>query len=223
MNVVGYRHGIGDGVWRFETTADAGQTWQRTDVTLPLRRKYLWRYADVSTHAVGPRHLQAIAMSDAPEDLPLYLRELWMTDDEQEFRRVALPWEQFRFGGMGFASDGALLIAEVEGSDMYCDALVCNRPGRIWRLAPGSTEPRLLAGAPRLFGPFWAVGIYSSGGSIVARTGLRTIALSGDGYTWTKVAPGQKDISPKVVVRSGRVAPSRAGSGVADALRHHTV
>jgi hypothetical protein len=34
------------------------------------------------------------------------------------------------------------------------------------------------------------VGIHFSGGSIVARTGLRTIALSADGYTWTEVRPG---------------------------------
>ena len=193
MSVIGYRNGVGDGVWRFETTSDAGQSWQRTDVSLPLGRKYLWRYADVTSHAVGPGQLQAIAMSDAPEDLPLYLTELWRTDDEQRFRRASLPWEQFRFGGMAFASDGALLVAEVLGSDMYCDSLHCNRPGRIWRFAPGKTEPRLLRRAPRLFGPFWAVGIQFSGGSIVARTGMRTIALSEDGYTWTEVTPGHRD------------------------------
>lgn len=190
MSVHGYRNGIGEEVWRFETTTDAGRSWQRTDVSLPLGRKSIGWYADISTHAVGPGHLQAIAMSDAPEDLPLYLWELWRTNDEQEFRRLPLPWERMRFGGMAFASDGALLLAEVQGSDRYCDTLVCNRPGRIWRLAPDGTEPKLLPGAPRLFGPFWAVGIRSSGGSIVARTGLRTIALSDDGYTWTKVTPG---------------------------------
>ena len=47
-----------------------------------------------------------------------------------------------------------------------------------------------MSGAPRLFGPFWAVGINFSGGSIIARTGQRTIALSSDGYSWTKVTPG---------------------------------
>jgi hypothetical protein len=94
------------------------------------------------------------------------------------------------FGGMAFASDGALLLAEVLGPATYCDALVCNRAGRIWRLAPGGTRMRLLPGAPRLFGPFWAVGIDFSGGSIIARTGLRTIALSHDGYTWNEVTPG---------------------------------
>jgi hypothetical protein len=201
MSVRGYRHGVGNGVWRFETTTDAGRSWQRTDVSLPLRRTYLWRYADVTTHAVGPGHLQAIAMSDAPPDLPLYLWELWRTDDEQQFHRVRLPWERMRFGGMAFASDGALLLAEVGGSDRYCDALVCNRPGRIWRLAQDETKPRLLPEAPRLFGPFWAVGIHFSGGSIVARTGLRTIGHSVDGYTWTEVTPGQRDVSLPAVRR----------------------
>jgi hypothetical protein len=202
MSVSGYRHGVGDGVWRYETSTDDGRSWRRTDVSLPLGRKYLWRYADVTTHAVGPGHLQAIAMSDAPEDLPLYLWELWLTDDERHFRRVRLPWERMRFGGMAYASDGALLLAAVGGSDRYCDALVCNRPGRIWRLDPDGTGLRLLPGAPRLFGPFWSVGIHFSGGSIVARTGLRTIALSADGYTWTEVRPGQRDVS-RAVARRG--------------------
>lgn len=198
MSVQGYRHGTGDGVWRYETTADAGRSWQRSDIDLPLGRKYLWRYADVTSHVVGPGRLQAIAMSDAPEDMPLSLRELWLTDDEQQFRRLVLPWDRLRFGGMAFAPDGSLLLAEVQGSDRYCGApaaFTCDRPGRIWRLEPGSAEPRLLAEAPRLFGPFWAVGIQPSGGSIVARTGMRTIALSVDGYRWTEVTPGQRDVS----------------------------
>jgi hypothetical protein len=122
--------------------------------------------------------------------MPYYMRELWRTDDEREFRRVPLPWKQMAFGGMAFASDGALLLAEVQGPHTICDALVCNRSGRIWRLAPGGTELRLLPDAPRLFGPFWTVGIRFCAGSIIARTGLGTIALSDDGYTWTEVTPG---------------------------------
>ena len=190
MSVAGYRKGVGDGVWRFETSPDSGDSWRRTDVTLPLGPKPIWRYADVSPHAVGPGHLQAIAMAHAWEDMPLYLWELWRTNGEKKFHRVPLPWEGMLFGGMAFASDGALLLAEVLGPDTYCDALVCNRAGRIWRLAPGGTELKLLSDAPRLFGPFWAVGIHFSGGLIVARTALRTIALSEDGYTWSKVTPG---------------------------------
>lgn len=163
MTTMGYRHGVGDGVWRFETSSDAGRSWSRTDVSLPLGHKYLWRYANVTTHAVGPGRRQAIAMSHAWEDLPLYMWELWWTDDEEEFRRVRLPWDRLRFGGMAFASDGALLLAEVGGSDHYCDQLTCNRPGRIWRLASDDATPKLLRTAPGLFGPFWAVGIESSG------------------------------------------------------------
>jgi hypothetical protein len=190
FSVAGYKENVGDGVWRFETSTDTGRTWRRTDVSLPLGRKRTWGYADISAHAIGPGHLEAIAVTHAPQDMPRYLRELWRTDDEREFRRVPLPWEQMAFGGMAFASDGALLVAEVQGPHTYCAALVCNRPGRIWRLAPGGTELRPLPDAPRLFGPFWTVGIRFSAGTIIARTGLRTIALSDDGYTWTEVTPG---------------------------------
>ena len=102
-------------------------------------------------------------MADAWQDMPLYLWELWRTDDEKEFRRVPLPWERMSFGGMAFASDGALLLAEVRVPATYCDALTATEPGRIWRLPPGGTELRLLSDAPRLFGPFWAVGINSPG------------------------------------------------------------
>ena len=194
INVLEYRRGVGGGMWRYETSTDAGRSWQRTDVRLPLGHKNLAWYADVTTHAIGPRQLQAIAMSHAWEDLPLYMWELWWTDDEEDFHRVRLPWDRLRFGGMAFASDGALLLAEVGGSDHYCDQLRCNRPGRIWRLASDSTAPRLLAGAPNLLGAFWAVGIGSSGGWIVARTGMRTIALSKDGRSWSEVTPGRRDV-----------------------------
>jgi hypothetical protein len=190
LSVAGYKKNVGEGVWRFETSTDSGHSWRRTNVSLPLGGKQIWRYADEPAHAVGPGHLQAIAMADARQDLPLSMFELWRTDDEKQFRRVPLPWERMTFGGIAFASDGALLLAEVKGPDTYCDALVCNRAGRIWRLAPGGTQLRPLSGAPRLFGPFWAVGIDFSGGTIVARTGLRTVALSDDGYAWTRVTPG---------------------------------
>ena len=191
VSVVGYRNGGGDGVWRFETSTDTGRSWERTDVALPLGRKYLWRYAE-STHAVGPMRRQAIAMSDWGVDTPLSLRELWWTDDEDEFRRVRLPWNDLRFGGMAFAPDGALLISEVTGSEHYGIQFSRNRPGRIWRLASNRATPKLLRGAPGLFGPFWAVGLHSSGGWIVARTGMRTIALSRDGHRWKEVTPGAR-------------------------------
>ena len=194
FNVLDYRRGIGGGVWRYETSRDAGRSWERTDVSLPLGHRKLGWYTDVTTHAMGPRHLQALAMSHAWEDLPLYLWELWWTDDEEEFRRVRLPWDRLRFGGMAFTPDGALLLAEVGGTDHYCDQLICNRPGRIWRLASATSTPELLRGAPRLYGPFWAVGIDFSGGWIVARTGMRTIAVSKDGHSWSAVTPGARDV-----------------------------
>jgi hypothetical protein len=141
--------------------------------------------------AVGPGHLQAIAMSDAPQDLPLYLRQLWRTDDEKTFRRVPLPWKQLAFGGMAFASDGALLLAETKGPRFLCTGGICH-PGRIWRLPPGESEIKPLTDAPRLSGALRMGSLEPSrGGMIIARTGPRTIAISEDGYTWTKVSPGR--------------------------------
>lgn len=83
LSVAGYKRNVADGVWRFETSTDTGESWRRTDVRLPLGPKPIWRYADASLYAVGPGHLQAIAMADMPEDMPLYMFELWRTDDEK--------------------------------------------------------------------------------------------------------------------------------------------
>ena len=191
LSVGGYRRKIGDGVWRFASSIDNGRSWRRTDVALPLGDKSLPYYSDVTWHAVGHRPMHAIAMADAPEDMPYVFRELWRTDDEEQFHRVPLKWGRVFFGGLAFAADGALLLAEVQGPDTWCgEGPACERPGRIWRLAPDSSEPTLLRDAPSLYGPFWAVGIQASGGVIIARTGLRTIAVSKNGYTWTDVTPG---------------------------------
>lgn len=104
---------------------------------LPLGDKPIWRYADDYDYAMGPRHLQAVAMLDSPADLPRYLWELWRTNDEKEFRRVPLPWKRMAFGGMAFASDGALLLAEVKGPARLCEFLNCSRAERIWRRPRG--------------------------------------------------------------------------------------
>jgi hypothetical protein len=195
VTLPGYRS-VGDGVWRFHTSTDHGESWQQTDVVLPLGRDGASQYGGPSTHAVGPGHRQAIAVIETVQDGPSYLSQLWQTNDEREFRRIPLPWERMAFGGSAFASDGALLVSEVQiPAGWYCDQLVCNRQDRIWRLPPDGAEPRLLTGAPGLFGTFWAVGIRVSGGWIVARTGLRTIALSEDGYAWTEVTPGRQERS----------------------------
>lgn len=181
------------GVWRFAETIDNGRSWRQTEVRLPRAGKPLRRYGYNGDYreAVGPGKSQAIAMADAPQDLPLYLRQLWRTDDEKTFRRVPLPWKQLAFGGMAFASDGALLLAETKGPPSLCTGGICH-PGRIWRLPPGNSKFKPLTDAPRLsralrmdsLGP-------SRGGIMIARTGTRTIAISEDGYTWTKVSPGR--------------------------------
>lgn len=180
--------------WRFDTSTDAGRTWHTADVPLPLKGRFPSIYAGVSDHAVGPGHRQTVAMTEALLDLPSLLHGLWQTEDELTFRRVRLPKDFEFFGGIAYASDGALLLAEVQGPTAYCgsgDPLACDRPGRIWRLGPHGAEFELLPEAPQLFGHFGMVGISVSGGMIVARTGHDTVAVSRNGYDWTGVRPGR--------------------------------
>lgn len=195
-----YEVGMVKGTWAVDV--DAAQTYRLSDAPpthVPrFDGKPRRRYADYRTE-IGPGNARAEAMSDSPEDspngraLPLYLRELWLTDGEKPFRPVPLPWERLAFGGMAFASDGALLIAETKDPLAFC-ADHCH-PGRIWRLSPGKATVAPLHGGPRLppwSSVYWGSGLESSGGgTIIAYTGLRTIALSTDGYTWTKVTPGR--------------------------------
>jgi hypothetical protein len=189
----GYRRSIGDGVWRQVESDDDGRTWSQGDVRLPLGNKPISRYAGTFSHAVGPGDLQAIAMADALPDLPLLVWELWQTDDGKAFRRVPLPRDRMPFAGMAYASDGALLLAEVEEPVTTCGFVgPCNRAGRIWRLPPGRSRTWLLPDAPRLFGSHGSMELsQSAGGVIVARTGHQTIAVSADGYEWTEAEPGR--------------------------------
>ncbi|MDZ5663380.1 hypothetical protein SFC79_16520 [Nocardioides sp. S-58] len=178
--------------WRFESSTDRGHTWSTTMADLPAGRSAGGPdfNGNISGIAVGPGHLQATVSTTSLEDAPSYVNALWQTEDEKRFRQVPLPWDRPFFGGVAYAADGALLFAQVTGPDTYCQKSLCTRPGTIWRFPRGSTTPELLAGAPALFGAFWSVGIYTSGGVIVARTGMRTIAISHDGYQWTPVTPG---------------------------------
>jgi hypothetical protein len=188
VSVAGYKGA--DKVWRFETSTDGGHAWRRTDVRLPLGRKRILPNAFASRHAIGPGHLQALAITDWLVDMPLHLRELWRTHDEKKFRRVPVPGDQMPFAGMAFASDGALLLAEVDDAECLISSPVCNRTGKIWRLAPEGSGIKLLSGAPTLFGPHLSVALKAGGGVIVAQTGYRKLAVSTDGYTWSEVTPG---------------------------------
>jgi hypothetical protein len=202
LSVLGEHRTAGGETWRFAESTDNTRTWRMTDVQLPTGGKPRWLTPDVDhseEDVVGPGHLQAIAWTDAPLelDLPQYLRELWRTDDENTFHRVPLPWRRMPagglpFAGMVFASDGALLLAEANGSPRnLCPGGRCH-PGRIWRLPAGMTEMKPLAHAPRPAGPVGLTALETSGGGmIVALTGPRTIAVSRDGYTWTTITPGR--------------------------------
>jgi len=172
-----YKRHVGDGVWRFAQSTDAARTWRTTDVRLPLGDKWIYNYTEDYFHAVGPGHQQAIAMTKEEQDGPRYLWELWVTDDERAFHRVPLPRTPKDLGGVAFASDGALLLAEATGP-------------HLWRLAPGTSEIELVPNAPKLSEPTHWWTLFNSGGVIVARTGARTLSVSTDGSTWTQVHPG---------------------------------
>ncbi|WP_416955207.1 hypothetical protein ACNKF0_01655 [Nocardioides sp. T5] len=184
----GYRGS--DEAWRFHTSTDRGQTWQRTDVRLPLGRQRILPDAPASPYAIGPGASQALALADYGIDTPHHLRQLWRTDDEEQFRRVRLHRDQMPFAGMAFAPDGSLLLAEVDDTECLISTPVCTRGGKIWRLPPDGSEPVPLEGGPDLFGHHGTDLLDASGGVIVARTGYDTLAISTDGYTWSEVAPG---------------------------------
>lgn len=189
VSVDGYR-GMNE-VWRFNTSRDGGQTWRQTDVPLPLGRQRILPDAYASPYALGPGYFQVLAVADHGIDMPLHLRQLWRTDDEKQFRPAPLPRDQMPFAGMAFASDGALLLAEVDDAECSISSVVCTRRGKIWRLPPQGSDFKLLEGGPALFGPHGSVLLDADGGVVVAQTGHRTLAVSTDGYTWSGVTLGR--------------------------------
>ncbi len=195
LSVDGYHRNVGPGVWRFHESVDNTRTWRQVDVRLPLGGKPLWRYADDFRDAVGPGRRMAIAMAGQPQDMPLLLRELWLTEDEKTFRRVPLPWKEHAFGGIAFAADGALLLAGLVGPATYCESLVCTRHWTMWRQASHGAEGadvRPVPGAPTMVGDWYPDVLRNAGaGVLVARTGGRTIEVSRGGYAWTQVTPGR--------------------------------
>ena len=187
--------GMTKGTWAIDVAA--AHTYQLPPGSGPPRRNRLpWdgepkrRYADTRTD-VGPGTAFAVAMNDSPQDLPLYLRELWSTDDKA-VRRIPLPWDRMVLGGLAFAPDKTLLVAEGKDPLEFC-APHC-RPGRIWRLPFGSRTLRPAPDAPRL-APWTSPldrGLHAIGtGPIVGYINHRTVVISTDGRTWTKVTPGR--------------------------------
>lgn len=194
LSVDGYR-GMNE-VWRFNTSTDGGHTWRQTDVPLPLGRRRILPDAYASPYAIGPGDSQALAVADDGIDMPLRLRQLWRTNDEEQFRRAPLPRDRMPFAGMAFASDGALLLAEVDDTECSISSDVCTRKGRVWRMAPDVSDFNLLEGGPALFGRHGSFLLEASGGVIVAQTGYQTLAVSTDGYTWSEVTPGRPMAQP---------------------------
>jgi hypothetical protein len=187
--------GMPKGTWAIDVAA--AHTYRLPPGSVPPRRNRLpWdgepkrRYADTRTD-LGPGTAFAIAMNDSPQDLPLYLRELWSTDDKA-VRPVPLPRDRMVLGGLAFAPDKTLLVAEGKDPLGFC-APRC-RPGRIWRLPFGTRTLRPDAAAPRL-APWTSPldrGLHTIGtGPIIGYTNHRTIVTSTDGRTWTKVTPGR--------------------------------
>lgn len=194
LAVAGYYRKAGAGVYRFHESTDGTHSWRQVDVRLPPGTKPLERYDDYRD-AVGPGHRLAVAVADQPQDMPLLLRELLLTDDEKTFRRVPLPWKDHGFGGIAFAADGALLVAGLDGPATYCEKQVCNRHWTMWRLSPHAAKRghfRPVPGAPPMYGQSYPDVLSNTGGGVlVARTGGRTIGISRGGYSWTKVTPGR--------------------------------
>ena len=172
-----YKRRVGDGVWRFAQSNDGARTWRTSDVRLPLGDTWIYSYTEDYLEAVGPGHMQAIAMTKEEQDGPRYLWELWVTDDERAFHKIPLSRTPKDLGGVAFASDGGLLLGEATGH-------------RMWRLARGATDIEPVPHAPRLSEPIQWWTLFNSGGVIVARTGPRALAVSTDGSTWTQVTPG---------------------------------
>ncbi|RYU13946.1 hypothetical protein [Nocardioides iriomotensis] len=187
--------GMPKGTWAIDIAA--AHTYQLPPGSVPSRHNRLpWdgepkrRYADTRSD-LGPGTAYAIAMNDSPQDLPLYLRELWSTD-AKAVRRVPLPRDRMVLGGLAFAPDKTLLVAEGKDPLGFCGPRC--RPGRIWRLPFGSSTLRPDAGAPRL-APWNSPldrGLHAIGaGPIVGYVNDRTVVISTDGRSWTKVTPGR--------------------------------
>ena len=81
-------------------------------------------------------------------------------------------------------------VRPITGPDTYCGTSPCTRPGTIWRFPRGAPCPSPWLVPRPCSAPIRSVGISTSGGVIVARTGMRTISISYDGYRWTPVTPG---------------------------------
>ena len=206
LSIDGYR-GI-DEIWRFRTSTDRGQTWQQTDVQLPLGRQRILPDGLTSPYALGPASLQALAVADYGIDTPHQLRKLWRTDDEKRFIRARLPQDRMPFAGMAFASDGALLLAEVADTECSISPVPCTRRGRIWRLAPDGKDIALLRDGPALFGSHGSDLLDADGGVIVAQSGYRTLAVSATGThgprsLWEVRRPVGVGLSTKCAGRGG--------------------
>ncbi len=98
--------------------------------------------------------------------------QLFLSDDYgKSWREVPAAHHPGTIGGVAFAPDGRLLIAD----DMEV---------RLWRLSADETDLEPVPDVPRI-GSLW-----SSGSMLAGPTGGRTLAVSVDGVSWRRVAPG---------------------------------
>ena len=167
-----YNYRRGKSNWQLARSRDNGRSWQIR--TLPPMRL---RYSGELGVAIGPgRRLAAAWYADwetgSPE-LELYVS----SSDQRTWRAIAAPKAAGAFSGMVFTPDGSLLVASASTR-------------RLWRLPPGGTTLRPMVGGPRRGGLVSLDGLQTSGGTLIAKTGDRTVAVSTDGKNWQTVTPG---------------------------------
>ena len=167
-----YNYRRGKSNWQLARSRDNGRSWQIR--TLPPMRL---RYSGELGVAIGPgRRLAAAWYADwntGDPELDLYVS----SSDQRTWRAIAVPRGAWWFSGMAFTPDGSLLFGSAGGR-------------RLWRLPPGGTTLRPMVGGPRRGGLVSLDTLRTSGGTLIDKTGERTVAVSTDGKHWKTVKPG---------------------------------
>ena len=146
-------------------SVDGGRTWQTNAGPRPRIR------GSLGDAAAGPGGRLAVTFAADGATVAPFL-QLFVSDDYgKTWREVAAAHHPGTIGGVAFAPDGRLLIA---------DAMEV----RLWRLTPDETDLEPVRGGPPI-GSLW-----SSGSVLASPTGGRTLAVSEDGVRWRPVAPG---------------------------------
>ena len=172
---------------------DGGRTWQTNTGPLP-------RVPSLPGVTVGPDGRLAATFAADGANIAPFLQLFLSADYGKSWREVPAEHHPGTIGGVAFAPDGRLLIAD----DMEV---------RLWRLSADETDLEPVPDVPRI-GSLW-----SSGSMLASPTWGRILAVSEDGVAWRPVAPGLEegvpDTNPYQLVPAGVFLSPRE---VADAL-----